>query len=326
MRWKIVATSRGSCRNLSGSPDEPLPSVRRLTRVRLCALFAPGGEGGVALMSGHADPDVVRACAARAGAVDRAGRLGDLTIRGGLVYLKTLRGLERLSVLFRPPDWRADGSAGTGAWRGPLVLLDAMQLVPVHIVNHPAQLSESPRLPRSSWTGAPDSGRGPHQHRVGRRSGWAMAQIYRTVLRDLEGTGLRHATDGGSVPVVPMQMSPEKRAVLAAQVAANPAHYAALMAPTPSVAPCAAPNGLEPRPVVLRMFLAHDGTTWRAMPGGLARALSDEDAIAGRLPRDAVSKDVWVLPDEFAAASCGAGYAAAGDPAHRRRPAQSSGG
>ena len=34
------------------------------------------------------------------------------------------------------------------------------------------------------------------------------------------------------------------------------------------------------------------------MPGGLARALTDEDAIAGRLPRDAVSKDVWVLPDE----------------------------
>ena len=123
----------------------------------------------------------------------------------------------------------------------------------------------------------------------------------RTVLRDLEGWVIRHATDGASVPVVPMHMSAEQRAQLAARVAAKPADFAALVAPTPSVAPCAMPKGLEPRPVVLRMFLAHDGKTWRAMPGGLARALEDEDAIAGRLPRDAVSKDVWVLPDESAA-------------------------
>jgi len=109
------------------------------------------------------------------------------------------------------------------------------------------------------------------------------------------------ANDGGSVPVTPMHLSAEKRAELAAKVTARPADYAALVAPTPSVAPCAMPSGLEPRPIALRMFLAHDGTTWRAMPGGLARALSDEDGIAGRLPRDAVSKDVWVLPDEFAA-------------------------
>jgi uncharacterized alpha-E superfamily protein len=123
----------------------------------------------------------------------------------------------------------------------------------------------------------------------------------RTVARDLEGWVIRHATDGASVPVVPMHMSPEKRAELAAQVVADPASYAAMEAPTPSVVPCSTPTGFEPRPVVLRMFLTHDGATWRAMPGGLARALTAEDAIAGRLPRDAVSKDVWVLPDETAA-------------------------
>jgi uncharacterized alpha-E superfamily protein len=73
------------------------------------------------------------------------------------------------------------------------------------------------------------------------------------------------------------------------------------MAPSPSVAPCAGPNGLEAKPVALRMFLAFDGTRWRAFPGGLARALSEEDGLAGRLPRNALSKDVWVLAEENSA-------------------------
>jgi uncharacterized alpha-E superfamily protein len=49
------------------------------------------------------------------------------------------------------------------------------------------------------------------------------------------------------------------------------------------------------------MFMTFDGTRWRAFPGGLARALSEEDALAGRLPRNALSKDVWVMQDEASA-------------------------
>jgi uncharacterized alpha-E superfamily protein len=46
------------------------------------------------------------------------------------------------------------------------------------------------------------------------------------------------------------------------------------------------------------MFMTFDGSRWRALPGGLARALSEEDALAGRLPRNALSKDVWVMEEE----------------------------
>jgi uncharacterized alpha-E superfamily protein len=49
------------------------------------------------------------------------------------------------------------------------------------------------------------------------------------------------------------------------------------------------------------MFMAFDGSRWRAFPGGLARVLSEEDALAGRLPRNALSKDVWVMADETSA-------------------------
>jgi uncharacterized alpha-E superfamily protein len=125
--------------------------------------------------------------------------------------------------------------------------------------------------------------------------------VVRTVLRDLEGWVIRAATDGETPPVLPTLLSTEKRADLAARLAAHPARYAASVAPSPSLAPCVGPNGLDAKPVALRVFLTFDGSNWRAMPGGLARALSEEDALAGRLPRTALSKDVWVMADETAA-------------------------
>ena len=282
---------------------EPLRPFMESTGEALRAL-APAGEGGVALLSGgHADPlwfeHVLLARELAIGLVEP----GDLTIRGGIVYLKTLRGLERISVLLRRQVGARMDPLELLHGAGPPGLLDAMRSGSVHVVNHPGSaLAESPGLaaflPALARQVLGEDLITPSQATLWLGDGANL----RTVLRDLEGWVIRHATDGGSVPVMPMHLSAEKRAELAAKVTAKPAEYAALVAPTPSVAPCAMPNGLEPRPIVLRMFLAHDGTTWRTMPGGLARALSDEDAIAGRLPRDAVSKDVWVLPDEFAAA------------------------
>ena len=282
---------------------EPLRPFMEAMGEALRAL-APAGEGGVALLSGgHADPlwfeHVLLARELSIGLVEP----GDLTIRGGLVYLKTLRGLERISVLLRRQIGARMDPLELAHGAGPPGLLDAMRSGAVRVVNHPGSaLAESPGLaaflPALARQILGEELITPSQATLWLGEGANM----RTVLRDVDDWVIRHATDGGSIPVMPMHLPAEKRAELTAQIAAAPAHYAALMAPSPSVAPCALPGGLEPRPIVLRMFLAHDGTDWRAMPGGLARALTDEDAIAGRLPRDAVSKDVWVLPDEFAAA------------------------
>jgi uncharacterized circularly permuted ATP-grasp superfamily protein/uncharacterized alpha-E superfamily protein len=281
---------------------EPLRPFMETTAEALRAL-APDGEGGTALLSGgHSDPlwfeHVLLARELSIGLVEP----GDLTIRGGIVYLKTLRGLERISVLLRRQVGSRMDPLELSHSPGPPGLLDAMRAGTVHIVNHPGSaLAESPGL-AAFLPGIARKILGEDLITPSQATLWlGDGANLRTVLRDLEGWVIQHATDGSSVPVLPTHLTADKRAELAAKVVAKPADYAAMMAPTPSVAPCAMEGGLEPRPIVLRMFLAHDGTTWRAMPGGLARALSHEDAIAGRLPRDALSKDVWVLPDEFAA-------------------------
>jgi uncharacterized alpha-E superfamily protein len=50
----------------------------------------------------------------------------------------------------------------------------------------------------------------------------------------------------------------------------------------------------------MRLFLVYDGRDWCAMQGGLARVLETDGVIAGRLPRQGLSKDVWVLNEEGA--------------------------
>ena len=57
-------------------------------------------------------------------------------------------------------------------------------------------------------------------------------------------------------------------------------------------------NGrLEPRPFILRLFLARIGDGWRVMPGGFARVADDINARVVTLQRGGRTADAWVLSD-----------------------------
>ncbi|GGI98689.1 circularly permuted type 2 ATP-grasp protein [Neoroseomonas lacus] len=217
---------------------------------------------------------------------------GDLTVRGGRLFLKTLQGLQRVDVLLS----RVDGAAldplemtGSGT-AGVPGLLDAARSGVVRILNAPgAALAEAPALAaflpalsrrllgealelpsvETIWLGEPGAA-----ERVARESGWL----------------LRRATDG-AMPAA----AEAAAAALAARAA--PATYAAARVPPPSLVPCVAAEGLEPRPLVLRMFAMFDGTQWQVMPGGLAR-IGQGATLGGALPPQGLSKDVWVISDE----------------------------
>ena len=54
---------------------------------------------------------------------------------------------------------------------------------------------------------------------------------------------------------------------------------------------------LEPRPFILRLFLARTGDGWPVMPGGFVRIADNADARAVSLQRGGRTADAWVLSD-----------------------------
>lgn len=315
--WRVLADRTGQAQGLAYALEnrrilsrvvpelftsQRIQQLRQHLEVTSDALqaLAPDDDAGAALLSGgHSDPlwfeHVLLSREYSIGLVEG----GDLTVRNGKVYLKTLRGLQRIGVLLRRmPGHRVD-SLELAAGAGVPGLLDAIRGGSVRMVNDAGSgLGEAPSLAAF----LPNLARrllGEDLQLASQATLWlGEGAVVRTVLRDLEGWIIRKATDGNAPPVVPMMLSSADRADLAARIEADPAMYAASVAPNPSVAPCAGAHGLEAKPIALRMFLSFDGTRWRAFPGGLARALSQEDALAGRLPRTALSKDVWVMQDE----------------------------
>ncbi|MFC7735543.1 circularly permuted type 2 ATP-grasp protein [Roseomonas sp. GCM10028921] len=225
--------------------------------------------------------------------------VGDLSARGGALYLKTLRGLQPVRVLLsRLPGASLDPlELGGRPSQGISGLLDAMRAGAVVLHNNPgAALAEAPGLPAflpslsrallgeepallsagTLWLGDPAS--------LERFRAAPDAFLPRPVARPGPGpeTGPRGRNG----------IEAEPRGW--ARIEADPRGWAATALPQPSSAPSLAGDGLEPRPVVLRLYLLHDGTGWQCLSGGLAR-VADGD---GR-PTD-LCKDVWVTSEDRA--------------------------
>jgi hypothetical protein len=315
--WRVLADRTGQAQGLAYALENRrilsrvVPELFQSQKIRQFRPFlemagealqalSPADGAGVALLSGgHSDPlwfeHVLLARELSIGLVEG----GDLTLRNGQLFLKTLRGLQRIGVLLRRKDGAHVDSLELSSGGGVPGLIDAMRAGSVRMVNDAGSgLAEAPALTAF----LPQLCRrllGEDLMLQSQATLWlGEGAMVRTVLRDLEAWLIRPATDGSATPVMPTLLSAADRQALASKIEANPAAYAASVAPSLSVAPCAGPSGLEAKPVALRMFMAYDGHAWRAFPGGLARALSEEDALAGRLPRNALSKDVWVIADE----------------------------
>jgi uncharacterized circularly permuted ATP-grasp superfamily protein/uncharacterized alpha-E superfamily protein len=265
-----------------------------------------GATPALALLTpGHADPrwfeHVVLARELGCTLVEA----GDLTVRDGALYLKTLHGLRAVHVLLR---WQ-DGAdldpldIHTASTRGIPGLFCAMREDAVRVMNSPgAAYAESPGL-------------APYLPQLCRRLlGEKLALDSELILwlgdpgaralveADLPSWIVRPALDGRLDPESPKSAGDAVAlANLRDRIARAPWEFAAIKAPMPSYAPCTG-NGetLEPRGVILRLFLLWDGVDWRPLPGGIALVATDEAPVPGRLPRQALSKDVWVILEEGA--------------------------
>ncbi|HEY2134158.1 MAG TPA: circularly permuted type 2 ATP-grasp protein [Acetobacteraceae bacterium] len=228
---------------------------------------------------------------------------GDLTVRGGEVFLKTLRGLQQVDVLLRRMDGRMLDplELETRSLQGVSGLLNAARHGTVRIANDagsgaleaPAFAAFLPAL---------------CMRLLG--EGLAMASVPTMWLGEAQARALvqqdpgrwliRPAVDGKAHALAPMLMEPAIRQALLGRIEERPREWAASAGIPPSVVPCLGESGMVPKSLVLRVFMVFDGTRWRAMQGGLARVLDSPDQLAGGLPKGGTSKDVWVLTEDRA--------------------------
>jgi uncharacterized circularly permuted ATP-grasp superfamily protein/uncharacterized alpha-E superfamily protein len=260
---------------------------------------------GLALLTpGHADPrwfeHVMLARALGLAVVED----NDLTVREGAVWVKSLRGLQRMHVLLRRQDGRRtdplEQHEAAMSHTGTPGLLHAMRAGSVQVLNAPtSDYAEGPAL--SAFLPAIARALlGEDLALPSVPTYWLGDAVQHAAAWDDEHGILLRDSHNGNIPGRPWRLldAAARRAALA-EIDATPERFAASIVPPPSAAPCTGEGDtLEPRGVILRLFLIADGDGWRALPGGLARVMGEDDIPAGPLPREALSKDVWVLREE----------------------------
>lgn len=226
---------------------------------------------------------------------------GDLTVRDRRVYLKTLEGLRPVDVILRrvddtfcdPLELRADSFLGVAglvdaARAGHVVVANALG---AGLVESPALLPFLPAVCRhflgqdlllpsahTWWTGLPGA------------LDQALASPGRVVWKRTFG--------GAADPVFGEELERADHERFLDRVRANPADYVAQERIELSTAPLWTGESWEPRPLVLRTYVAADGRGgYVAMPGGLTRFSPAPESPVVSAQRGGGSKDTWVFSD-----------------------------
>jgi len=226
----------------------------------------------------------------------------DLTVRDERVLLKTLDGLQPVDVILRHTpahlcdplelDSRSDlGVAGMvqAVRAGSVTIANALGC---GVVETPAIAAFLPRLARELL--------GEDLKLPSVPTWWCGDEASRRhVLDNLHRLTVRSAYDLRAPAIFGDTLVAVEREALAARIAARPHAFVAQEPVAPSTTPVWAGGRLEPKPMVLRAFLAAQGDGYRAMPGGLARASSARDLTNAALQGggEGGSKDTWVMSD-----------------------------
>ena len=230
----------------------------------------------------------------------------DLTVRGEMLYLKTLQGLQRVHGLLKrvddtwldPLELRADSALGVPG------LLQAVRSGQVLVANTPGSgflesnallgfmpalaqdiLGEELVLPAipSWWCG--EAAALPE----------ALQQMAEGVIKP---TYPSEGTRQGFEPRLGRQMDPRERDEWAGRILREPeAHTVQSWLPLSHLPvwddQATGDDVLQTRPVILRVFAVADAKgQWQVLPGGLAR-LGTQEGIAS-MQRGGSSADVWV--------------------------------
>jgi uncharacterized circularly permuted ATP-grasp superfamily protein/uncharacterized alpha-E superfamily protein len=243
---------------------------------------------------------------------------GDLSVRDGALWLRTLGRLERIDAVLRqvndlwcdPLELREDSFLGVpgmlqAARAGNLILANALGS---GILEHPALAAFLPRICQQLlgeslllpdiptwWCGDPAA------------LTLVLNDLDRLVIKPIPAIPLPVSSEAearidgaflGRRELFPGALEPAARAALIKMIQANPGGYVAHERIQPSTAPAMIEQHLEPRPSVLRTFLVAEEDSYAVMPGGLGRVALDQDAAPVSSQLGGLGKDVWVLASE----------------------------
>ena len=223
----------------------------------------------------------------------------DLEVRDGHVGVRTVGGWVAVHVILRrvdagfcdPLELRADSTLGVPG------LVDACRAGTVSVVNTlgsgvlenaglgglmetlSKQLLGSDLILESvpSWWCGDAAGR---SH--------VLAHLGALVVRPLSRSTLEHSIDTSRASAAELD-------VLRRRILDRPGQWVGQERLVPGSAPVLADDGIVPRATVLRTFAVAHGDSYVAMPGGLARAGSDDPDQPISSRAGAESKDIWVL-------------------------------
>jgi uncharacterized circularly permuted ATP-grasp superfamily protein/uncharacterized alpha-E superfamily protein len=233
----------------------------------------------------------------------------DLTVRGEVVYLRTLAGLKRVHAIMRrldddfcdPVELRADSALGVPG------LLGAIRKGNVTVANALGSgVLESP-----AWLGFLPA---VAERLIGERltlpsvaSWWCgEAPAFESVIENLSHLVVKPAFPNQKLPALfGRDLSPEDREALIARIRARPYAFVAQEHLAFSQAPVwytKNSDGFSARALGIRVYAIATPQGYRVMPGGLARFASYAHAEIVSMQRGGGSKDIWVLSDPETAA------------------------
>lgn len=227
---------------------------------------------------------------------------GDLTVRDGHVWLKSLAGLQPVDVILRrvddsfcdPLELRSSSQLGVAG------LLEAVRRSNVAIANplgssileNPGLLAFLPRLARYYLN---------EELKLPSVATWWCGQRRERdfVLANLDNLVIKPINRGfGEHAVFPGMLSSKDKERLRSHILAKPHLFIGQEQVSFSTLPAFIDHHLEARNAVLRNFVVASGNDYSVMPGGLTRVARQKDNFIVSNQAGGISKDTWVLAPE----------------------------
>ncbi|WP_239923705.1 circularly permuted type 2 ATP-grasp protein [Agaribacterium haliotis] len=227
---------------------------------------------------------------------------GDLVVRNGFVWMKSLAGLSRVDVILRRvDDWYCDPvELRSDSQLGVANLLEVVRAGRVAIANPLGSgILESPVLLK--FLPAIAKALLGRDLRLGsvQNYWYADAEDRAYIDAHLDELVIKPVfRRPGERSVCARELSEQQRLALKQRLAAAPLDYVAQ--PLIEAAPMPSFDGraLQPRPVIVRSFAVACDNSYALMPGALTRVGVDESSFHISNQAGSLSKDTWVIASE----------------------------